>query len=377
MKTLLTIFLLCLTFCFNSQAQQICDVLTPPNNQRPMFLSTSPRPTGVYSKAVGEYIEADYTMYQHFNGDTAAERAWIIAMYAQKQKLYKADSMIIYIDSIGMWTTPDIYQNITSSSGRLIAFGSRMDSIKPTADLYHLLSFTPYNLGGVSYVGVLGINSMYKVSFSNIYTTYSNYPIYSWNVEVQSHESGHAIGSQHCHWCGWVHLDGHTGPIDTCWTPEGGCWTGDKFPLMNGTIMSYCHLNGMIDFLFGFGPLPRELMLQNIWNAYQLGVLKNPNWQPNTTPTCLPPSNVTISNITKTTANLSWNPAAGAYKYRINYRKSSETTWTKVDVMTNSFQLTNLTPNTLYKIQVRTKCGQTGSIWSVGSKSQSFKTLLP
>jgi hypothetical protein len=95
-------------------------------------------------------------------------------------------------------------------------------------------------------------SSSYKHAFSNIYNTYSTVPTYSWTVNVFAHEMGHNLGSNHTQWCGWT-----GGALDNCYTTEGGCAAGPA-PVNGGTIMSYCHLSGVVgvNFSNGFGTQP-------------------------------------------------------------------------------------------------------------------------
>ena len=69
-----------------------------------------------------------------------------------------------------------------------------------------------------------------------------------------AHETGHNFGSSHTQACVWPTISGQ---IDSCVQSEGGCVVGTRAN-NNGTIMSYCHLNGAINFLRGFGPLPGD-----------------------------------------------------------------------------------------------------------------------
>jgi len=96
-----------------------------------------------------------------------------------------------------------------------------------------------------------------RFAFSNIETSYNNYPTFSWTVSVITHETGHNLGSMHTHACVWPTGGFYLGAIDSCYTAEGGCFYFTQ-PNYNGTIMSYCHLNGAINFTLGFGDLPGD-----------------------------------------------------------------------------------------------------------------------
>ncbi|MCW3160244.1 GEVED domain-containing protein [Chryseobacterium oryctis] len=73
------------------------------------------------------------------------------------------------------------------------------------------------------------------------------------------------------------------------------------------------------------------------------------------------PSNITVSNITATTANVSWLAATGA-TYVLRYRQVGTPTWTTVDPVPapgNSYTIPGLTEQTQYEVQVATRCSGT------------------
>ncbi len=87
-----------------------------------------------------------------------------------------------------------------------------------------------------------------------------NFPTYSWDVEVITHEMGHVVGSPHTHRCCWNPPGTGTTAIDGCYTLEGTCATPvPELPVGGGTIMSYCHLTtDGINFSNGFGQQPGD-----------------------------------------------------------------------------------------------------------------------
>ena len=79
---------------------------------------------------------------------------------------------------------------------------------------------------------------------------------------------------------------------------------------------------------------------------------------------CDAPTNLSASNITETSAEITWNGTATTYEFKLNGGESETLT-------TTSKSLTGLTPNTAYTIEVRAVCEETESAWV----SATFTTL--
>lgn len=93
---------------------------------------------------------------------------------------------------------------------------------------------------GYSALGMLGNVNFPRVAFSQ-------------DVQVAAHEFGHNFGCPHTHFCGWP-LMGES-IIDSCVSAnladDAYCIsTTDRKTKPNGTIMSYCHFGGGIEFKF-------------------------------------------------------------------------------------------------------------------------------
>ncbi|SMC53831.1 GEVED domain-containing protein [Chryseobacterium sp. YR221] len=85
------------------------------------------------------------------------------------------------------------------------------------------------------------------------------------------------------------------------------------------------------------------------------------------------PSNITITNLTPTSANISWMATTGA-TYILRYRKVGTAAWTTINPVpapVNNYTIQGLTEQTQYEVQVATKCnGSQGNY----SASQQFTT---
>lgn len=212
------------------------------------------------NNCVNAYLECDYDMYLE-QGSVAATVDFITGLFNVVSTLYANESIVLQASQIFVWDTPDSYPTTTSFDA-LNAFRQA----RPTFNghIAHLVSRGAPASGGVAWVDALC--TPYAYGYSYIFNNYSQFPVYSWSVEVIAHEMGHNLGSPHTHACAW---NGNNTAIDGC-GPAAGYSEGCNAPLpAKGTIMSYCHLvSGVgIDFNLGFGPQPGNLIRSRIANA--------------------------------------------------------------------------------------------------------------
>jgi hypothetical protein len=92
---------------------------------------------------------------------------------------------------------------------------------------------------------------------------------------------------------------------------------------------------------------------------------------------CPAPTGLASSNITTTSATVSWNSATNGVIYNVRYRATTNTSWITVTAQTTSVNLTGLLCNTSYEWQVQTGCsnGVGGITLSTFSPSAFFNTL--
>ncbi|PWN69943.1 T9SS C-terminal target domain-containing protein [Chryseobacterium phosphatilyticum] len=86
------------------------------------------------------------------------------------------------------------------------------------------------------------------------------------------------------------------------------------------------------------------------------------------------PSNITITNLTPTSANVSWAATTGA-TYVLRWRKVGTTVWTTIDPVPapiNNYTISGLEEQTKYEVQVATKCN--GAAQGAFSPLQQFTT---
>ncbi|MFP2997826.1 reprolysin-like metallopeptidase [Spongiivirga sp. MCCC 1A20706] len=71
------------------------------------------------------------------------------------------------------------------------------------------------------------------------------------------------------------------------------------------------------------------------------------------------PTNVAASNITSSTATITWDQILGA-SFDVRYRQTGTTAWTDQTVSDNTISISGLTEETSYEVQVRSTCSDNG-----------------
>lgn len=108
----------------------------------------------------------------------------------------------------------------------------------------------------------------------DVLQTVKNYPTWSWDVGMLTHEIGHLAGAIHTQSCYWP-----GGPLDSCITSESGtCVTSDQVRPTRGTIMSYCHqlFDQGATMALEFHPLHRRIVRSFLERASCLGNMPLP-----------------------------------------------------------------------------------------------------
>jgi hypothetical protein len=93
-----------------------------------------------------------------------------------------------------------------------------------------------------------------------------------------------------------------------------------------------------------------------------------------TMPTCESVTGLSASAITSEASTLTWTAVAGADSYSVEYKKASESTWqtATAGITSISFNLTDLSPGTVYDCRVKTTCA-----WEGSSYSEAQFTTMP
>jgi hypothetical protein len=222
------------------------------------------------------YIETKYNLFQS-KGSVSAVNSYITGIMNQAGTLYRNEEINVTISTLYIWSSQDPYTS-TSTDVLLTQFQSNRTSI--SGDLGQLIDLRNEMVGNgdgiaAGFAGLCNSSTANKLSVAGIYASYNNVPIYSWTVQVITHEFGHLFGSRHTHACVWNNNNtaidgcaGYTEPRDGCPLPP--------IPSNGGTIMSYCNWPSAgvgINFNLGFGPQPGNLIRNKISNANCLSIM--------------------------------------------------------------------------------------------------------
>ncbi len=219
---------------------------------------------------------ADYATYRSKGNSTTNVTNYLTALFNNQSTLYRNESIGIVLQKVLIDSTTDTYYTGTAdnSGDFLDTFGYHTQNTYKTvygADMAICFSTKYGDMGGVAWLQELCSN--YSASqkagayaFCNIDNAgIVNFPTYTWDVEVTTHEMGHVLGSPHTHRCCWNPPGTGTTAIDGCYVDAGGSLEGScalpvpELPVGGGTIMSYCHLTSDgINFSNGFGPQPGD-----------------------------------------------------------------------------------------------------------------------
>lgn len=278
--------------------------------------------------SVQVYFEADSLIFADNGFSIPNTASFVNSLFSQVAILYANENISVKISELKIWDTTDPYYNIYPNTGPILGEFKNQIGTTFNGDIAHLLTARTSGgradqLDGIFYKGA-------AVS-AGITNSVVGVPVYSYNVEVVTHEIGHHLGSPHTHSCSWP-----GGPIDNCMYPEGNCGYGP--PIVNGgTIMSYCHIFYTINFNNGFGPLPGNLIREHT-QSYLNG----------TSNQVIP---LRVSNISSTEAYFTWDSVTNG-QYVFSYKKVNEDNWTTINTYKTYLMINSFSPNTDYQCRV-------------------------
>jgi hypothetical protein len=215
----------------------------------------------IYTDSISIYVEVDYDLFLKMGGHIDQVYARLLEMEEIVQALYTKENIPIFIDKVKIWTSKSAY-SLNSIADLLLDFREHRLNNFP-GNIALLLTGNPQFEGGIAFRdGICDRSKAFAVC--HITDDYNNYPGYSKDIHVISHELGHIFGSAHTHDCVWGPEKNQ--PIDGC-SFTANCGPGD-IPSLGGTIMSYCHDSPVgVDFKLGFGPEPGDLMRSHYINC--------------------------------------------------------------------------------------------------------------
>ena len=303
-------------------------------------------------RCVTLYFEIDHDLYLAHDSDVALTTNWMTSVYNNVQTLFENDGITVSLRSTFIWTSPDPYSGESSYD-----YLGQFATLRPVfdGDLGQLVALDPGGLGGVA-ATIDGLCSNMNYSYSDVDIFYDTVPVFSWTIQVITHELGHLMGSRHTHACVW---NGDDSAIDGCGQQagynEGFCDQGPLPGLFEqGTIMSYCHLIGGIGISFtnGFGPQPAAAIIENVETSTCLST--------DCINTCINTvAEINVENVTTNSAMISWNDIGSVssnWEYSIMPYTTNNASW--LPVTGNTFNATSLAPNTYYKVRVRPICSE-------------------
>ena len=204
-------------------------------------------------------------------GNIAAATEWGLAQMAGVSSIYTQElngTFLLQATYVHVWQSIDPMSNFNSNESAML------DNLRSTwqntpglqvvqRDVTHLMTKRENTgTGGIAYVDVNCQSYAYGFSAGMTNSTTTFIGSYSWNLDVVSHELGHNFGSRHTHWCGWP-----GGPIDDCYPsePASGVNPCPSAPSVSqGTIMSYCHLDGSTPKILELHPLVRSRIINRM-----------------------------------------------------------------------------------------------------------------
>jgi hypothetical protein len=297
---------------------------------------------------VTNYFEIANDIYLANESDITLTTNWMSSVFNNVQTLYENDGITVALKSIYIWTEQDPYFGLSSYE-----YLQQFSALRPIfdGDAGQLVTTNGGGLGGVA-IDIGGLCSDDNVSFSDLYYDYQDVPLFSWTIEVITHELGHLYGSPHTHGCYW---NGNGTAIDGCGTlagyVEGNCETG-PIPDNQGTIMSYCHLiDGVgISFANGFGEQPAARIINHIESSQCLST--------DCINTCINSvSAFAVADTSTSSATITWTDEnTGPWMVGYTFVNGTVTNWREVS--TASFTASGLNPNTYYKFNVRPVCSE-------------------
>jgi metallopeptidase family M12-like protein/VCBS repeat protein len=230
-------------------------------------------------------IDCDYEFFaDRFHSDSIAAAHYMLTVLATISAIYERDLNVTFqVSYFNIWTTADDpytknglcdYNDPEYDQLREFRYWWLNYRTEVHRDVAHLV--TGRFSGGCAYIGGTLCNTFSEHTSYGMTAVQGGFEFpnnwATWDVFAMAHEIGHNFGSPHTHSCFWQGVNPPYLPtgalIDTCYTPEGFCYSGPThiLPPDKGTIMSYCHIGGGVPdrIRLAFHPICVSLMRQTI-----------------------------------------------------------------------------------------------------------------
>ena len=142
---------------------------------------------------------------------------------------------------------------------------------------------------------------------------------------------------------------------------------GTPGPRGNGSDTANGNYMGPFDFINVQAPNNARIALRysnsGAWNSWNLDDFTVEIAPANP---CMMPTGLTVTNIDTNSATVSWIPGGSETSWELQYKTAVSSNWgSEISVAATTYNLTGLTPGTMYEVRVKSDCGNGDeSIWT-------------
>ncbi|GAB3974152.1 hypothetical protein GCM10028806_29400 [Spirosoma terrae] len=287
-------------------------------------------------------VDADYKLYQAYNGDVSAIRRLVYERIREASEVFERNINVkLTVVYIHVWDKQEPYVAATTDSHlSSMAAWWRQNLQNVKRDIVFGYTGKQSGASGVAYRGQTRLSDFGVAGYvqpGSYYTTH-----------LSAHEIGHMFGSAHLNDCSWP-----GGPLDSCNVSEGGnCYTGVPVTRKNYTMGSCGYP------ILEFHPVSNELMRRLADASGLVPIDKAPS---------LPTVSNQAVNVTKSFAYVEWQPGERSERFRIQVSENADFSTIATDslVLFSQFRAYNLKANTAYYWRVKAVNSLGESNWSV------------